>query len=129
MFLYPFSHNEKCKKHLYYKIGLLNGVLFTCRAHADAGPSVQHSEQPDGEAADFAKDADSGAETERSLEASSGDEEAKDEGGEGKKKKPRSGFRDRKVIDAHAAQVRLLILLWNGSLNWPPNQCPICKRQ
>lgn len=74
------------------------GLLWK-RAHADAGPSVQHSEQPDGEAADFAKDADSGAETERSLEASSGDEEAKDEGGEGKKKKPRSGFRDRKVME------------------------------
>lgn len=72
------------------------------RAHADAGPFVQHSEQPDGEAAGFAKDSDSEAETEGSVEASSGDEESKDEGGEGKKKKPRSGFRDRKVINTPA---------------------------
>lgn len=43
--------------------------------------------------------ADSEMESEKSVEASSGDEEAKDEGGEGKKKKPRSGFRDRKVIN------------------------------
>lgn len=101
MFLYPFSNNEKCKKHLYYRIALQWCVIYP-RAHAEAGPSVQHSEQPDGEAADFAKDADSGAESERSVEASSGDDEAKDEGGEGKKKKPRSGFRDRKVINTHA---------------------------
>lgn len=74
------------------------------RAYADAGPSVQHSQQPDGEAADFVKDPDSGAETEGSVEASSGDEEANDEGGEGKKKKPRSGFRDRKVINTSAHQ-------------------------
>lgn len=69
------------------------------RAHAAAGPSVKHSEQPGEQEADFAKDADSDAESEKSVEASSGDEEAKDEGGEGKKKKPRSGFRDRKVIN------------------------------
>lgn len=73
-------------------------------AYADAGPSVQHSEHPDGEAADFVKDADSGVETDGSVEASSGDEEAKDDGGEGKKKKPRSGFRDRKVINTLAHQ-------------------------
>lgn len=42
---------------------------------------------------------DSEAESEKSVEASSGDEEAKNEGGEGKKKKARSGFRDRKVIN------------------------------
>lgn len=29
MFLYAFSHNEKCKKHLSYEIDLPNGVLFT----------------------------------------------------------------------------------------------------
>lgn len=69
------------------------------RAHADAGPSVQHSGQPGEEEADFVKDGDSEADSEKSVEASSGDEEAKDEGGEGKKKKPRSGFRDRKVIN------------------------------
>uniref|UniRef100_A0A3Q3FA52 Calcium uptake protein 1, mitochondrial n=1 Tax=Labrus bergylta TaxID=56723 RepID=A0A3Q3FA52_9LABR len=38
-------------------------------------------------------------ESERSVEASSGDEESADDGGEGKKKKPRSGFRDRKVME------------------------------
>lgn len=33
------------------------------------------------------------------METSGGDAEGKDEAGEGKKKKPRSGFRDRKVIN------------------------------
>uniref|UniRef100_A0A8C4E346 Calcium uptake protein 1, mitochondrial n=1 Tax=Dicentrarchus labrax TaxID=13489 RepID=A0A8C4E346_DICLA len=74
------------------------GLLWK-RAYADAGPSVQHSEQPGGEGADFARDTDSETESEKSVEASSGDEEAKDDGGEGKKKKPRSGFRDRKVME------------------------------
>ncbi|KAM7408945.1 hypothetical protein PAMA_002594 [Pampus argenteus] len=74
------------------------GLLWT-RAYADAGPSVRHSEQPSGEEADFVSDTYSETESEKSVEASSGDEEAKDEGGEGKKKKPRSGFRDRKVME------------------------------
>ncbi|KAI3363100.1 hypothetical protein L3Q82_011749, partial [Scortum barcoo] len=74
------------------------GLLWT-RAYADAGPSVRHFEQSGGEGPEFGKDADSEAESEKSVEASSGDEEAKDEGGEGKKKKPRSGFRDRKVME------------------------------
>lgn len=39
------------------------------------------------------------------MESSSGDEEAKDEGEEGKKKKPRSGFRDRKVINKQYANL------------------------
>uniref|UniRef100_A0A3Q2SVX9 Calcium uptake protein 1, mitochondrial n=1 Tax=Fundulus heteroclitus TaxID=8078 RepID=A0A3Q2SVX9_FUNHE len=65
------------------------GLLWS-RAYADAGPSVQHSEQAAGEEADFVRDADS----EKSVESSSGDE-----GEEGKKKKPRSGFRDRKVME------------------------------
>lgn len=47
---------------------------------------------------EFVRDADSEAGSEKSVEASSGDEEA-NEGGEEKKKKPRSGFRDRKVIN------------------------------
>lgn len=83
---------------------LTSWCVFYPRANADAGPSVQHSERPHEEAADFVKDPDSGVETEGSVEASSGDEEAKDEGGEGKKKKPRSGFRDRKVINTPAHQ-------------------------
>ena len=41
------------------------------------------------------EEAESGAESETSVEASGGEEE----GAEGKKKKPRSGFRDRKVIN------------------------------
>lgn len=89
-------------QHLTLKIYIFNIIFIYHRAYADAGPSVQHSEQPDGEGADFVKDTDSGTEGERSVEASSGDEEAKDEGGEGKKKKARSGFRDRKVINTHA---------------------------
>nr|XP_046258348.1 calcium uptake protein 1, mitochondrial isoform X2 [Scatophagus argus] len=74
------------------------GLLWK-RAYADAGPSVQHSEQPDREGVDFVKDTDSETGSEKSVEASSGDEESKDEGGEGKKKKARSGFRDRKVME------------------------------
>lgn len=69
------------------------------RAHADAGPSVGHFEKPGGEEADFVKDTDSETESEKSVEASSNGDEATDDGGEGKKKKPRSGFRDRKVIN------------------------------
>ncbi|KAM4607124.1 LOW QUALITY PROTEIN: calcium uptake protein 1, mitochondrial [Polymixia lowei] len=74
------------------------GLLWT-RAYSDAGPSVRHAEQSEGEGVEFAKDAES--ETEKSVEASSGDEgeEGEDGGGEGKKKKPRSGFRDRKVME------------------------------
>ena len=79
--------------------GVSNVVsLLKTRVYADAGPSVRHSEQPEGDAADFVRDADPEAESEKSVEASSGDEDAK-EGGEGKKKKQRSGFRDRKVIN------------------------------
>lgn len=74
-------------------------MLLKNRAYADAGPSVRHSEQPGGEEPGFGRDTDSETESENSVEASIGDEEAKDEGGEGKKKKPRSGFRDRKVIN------------------------------
>lgn len=74
-------------------------LLLKTRAYADAGPSVRHFEQPGGEEADFVRDTDSETESEKSVEASSGDEEAKDEGAEAKKKKPRSGFRDRKVIN------------------------------
>ncbi|XP_067380513.1 calcium uptake protein 1, mitochondrial isoform X1 [Channa argus] len=74
------------------------GLLWK-RAYADAGPSVRHSEQPGEEGADFVREADSETESEKSVEASSGGEEVKDEGEDGKKKKPRSGFRDRKVME------------------------------
>ncbi|CAG09490.1 unnamed protein product [Tetraodon nigroviridis] len=71
------------------------GLLWK-RAYAEAGPSVQHSEQQDGEEVDFVSD----SEAEKSVESSSSsDDEAKDDGGEGKKKKARSGFRDRKVME------------------------------
>ena len=59
--------------------------MLKTRAYAEAGPSVRHSEQPGGEGGDFVKEADSEAESEKSVEASSGDEEA-NEGGEEKKK-------------------------------------------
>ncbi|KAM4590867.1 calcium uptake protein 1, mitochondrial isoform 1-T1 [Odontesthes bonariensis] len=74
------------------------GLLWQ-RAYADAGPSVRHSEQPSGEESDFVRDTDPEMESEKSVESSSGDEAAGDDGGEGKKKKPRSGFRDRKVME------------------------------
>lgn len=45
------------------------------------------------------KDTVSEAEAEKAMEASSGDEELAEEGGEERKKKQRSGFRDRKVIN------------------------------
>lgn len=68
-------------------------LLSFIRAYAEAGPSVQHSEQRDREEEDFVSD----SEEEKSVESSN--DEAKEDGGEGKKKKPRSGFRDRKVIN------------------------------
>ncbi|XP_013861456.1 calcium uptake protein 1, mitochondrial isoform X3 [Austrofundulus limnaeus] len=70
------------------------GILWK-RAYADVGPSVRHSTQPVDEKAIFGRDAET--EAEKSVESSS--EEAKNEGEEGKKKKPRSGFRDRKVME------------------------------
>ncbi|XP_077470369.1 calcium uptake protein 1, mitochondrial isoform X2 [Stigmatopora argus] len=70
------------------------GLLWK-RAYADAGPSVRHSHPQNGE--DFVKASDS--ESENTVETSSSDDEAKNESGEGKKKKPRSGFRDRKVME------------------------------
>lgn len=74
------------------------GLLWK-RAYADAGSSVRHSEQVSREEPDFGRHPDSETESEKSVEASSGDEDEKDEGGEGKKKKQRSGFRDRKVME------------------------------
>uniref|UniRef100_A0A671YSQ8 Calcium uptake protein 1, mitochondrial n=1 Tax=Sparus aurata TaxID=8175 RepID=A0A671YSQ8_SPAAU len=73
------------------------GLLWK-RAYADSGPSVQHTEHPGTEQADFVRDTEAEMDSEKSVEASSGDEDSKDEG-VGKKKKPRSGFRDRKVME------------------------------
>ncbi|XP_058507411.1 calcium uptake protein 1, mitochondrial [Solea solea] len=69
------------------------GLLWK-RAYADAGSSVRHTGQPGEEETDFMKGTVSDTDSEKSVETSSGDEE-----GEGKKKKPRSGFRDRKVME------------------------------
>ncbi|XP_077586013.1 calcium uptake protein 1, mitochondrial isoform X1 [Stigmatopora nigra] len=70
------------------------GLLWK-RAYAEAGPSVRHSHPQNGE--EFVKASDT--ESENTVEASSSDDEAKNESGEGKKKKQRSGFRDRKVME------------------------------
>lgn len=71
-------------------------LLSKTRAYADAGPSVRNSQPQNGDG-DFVRATDSGSE--KSVEASSSDDEAKNASGEGKKKKQRSGFRDRKVIN------------------------------
>ncbi|KAL0983719.1 hypothetical protein UPYG_G00131780 [Umbra pygmaea] len=65
------------------------GLLWT-RAYADAGPSVKHDDHAEAEFREAE------AESESSIEASGG--EAGEEGGV-KKKKQRSGFRDRKVME------------------------------
>uniref|UniRef100_A0A673HGF9 Calcium uptake protein 1, mitochondrial n=1 Tax=Sinocyclocheilus rhinocerous TaxID=307959 RepID=A0A673HGF9_9TELE len=71
------------------------GLLWT-RAYAEAGPSVKHEEQMKEE--EPLKDVVEEAESDGALESSSGEEE--DEAGtEGKKKKQRVGFRDRKVME------------------------------
>jgi len=76
-----------------------SGLFFLkTSAYAEAASSVRHSDQAGGEGVDFVRDAAAETESEKSVEASSADEEA-NEGGEEKKKKPRSGFRDRKVIN------------------------------
>lgn len=90
--------------------------LFSFRAYAEAGPSVQHSEQREREEVDFVSD----SEEEKSVESSN--DEAKEDGGEGKKKKPRSGFRDRKVINKRSPTPEC-------GLESYSNQCPICKHQ
>ena len=65
------------------------------RAYADADPSVKHSQRPEEKEEQFVKE----AESESFVEAS-GREEGEEDGGDGKKKKKqRTGFRDRKVIN------------------------------
>ncbi|XP_068423417.1 calcium uptake protein 1, mitochondrial [Clinocottus analis] len=78
-------------------VSATSGLLWK-KAYAEAGSSVRHAEQPGGEGGDFVRDVAAKAEAEKLVETSSGDEET-NEGGEGKKKKPRSGFRDRKVME------------------------------
>uniref|UniRef100_A0A8C1SRZ0 Calcium uptake protein 1, mitochondrial n=1 Tax=Cyprinus carpio TaxID=7962 RepID=A0A8C1SRZ0_CYPCA len=71
------------------------GLLWT-RAYAEAGSSVKHEEQIKEDKS--LKDIEKEAESDSALETSSGEEE--DEAGtEGKKKKQRVGFRDRKVME------------------------------
>ncbi|KAK0138959.1 Calcium uptake protein 1, mitochondrial [Merluccius polli] len=81
-------------------ISASTGFLWT-RAYADAGPSVRNAERAEREDEEFTKDAESDVESEKSVEASSGEEDGREEegGAEGKKKKVRSGFRDRKVME------------------------------
>uniref|UniRef100_A0A8K9XIE0 Calcium uptake protein 1, mitochondrial n=1 Tax=Oncorhynchus mykiss TaxID=8022 RepID=A0A8K9XIE0_ONCMY len=70
------------------------GLLWT-RAYADADPSVKHSQRPEEKEEQFVKE----AESESFVEAS-GREEGEEDGGDGKKKKKqRTGFRDRKVME------------------------------
>ncbi|XP_071264986.1 calcium uptake protein 1, mitochondrial-like [Salvelinus alpinus] len=70
------------------------GLLWT-RAYAGAEPSVKHSQRPEEKEEEFVKE----AESESFVEAS-GREEGEEDGGDGKKKKKqRSGFRDRKVME------------------------------
>lgn len=52
------------------------------------------------------KDVTEEAESEGALESSSGDEED-EAGSDGKKKKQRVGFRDRKVINTHAHHLKI----------------------
>ncbi|XP_061084044.1 calcium uptake protein 1, mitochondrial [Conger conger] len=73
------------------------GLLWT-RANAEAGPSVRHEERAEPEEAGPGKEAEPEEESEGAVEASSG-EESSEAGSEEKKKKPRSGFRDRKVME------------------------------
>uniref|UniRef100_A0A8C2CCF3 Calcium uptake protein 1, mitochondrial n=1 Tax=Cyprinus carpio TaxID=7962 RepID=A0A8C2CCF3_CYPCA len=71
------------------------GLLWT-RAYAEAGSSVKHEEQMKEE--EPLKDVAEEAESDSAIESSSGG--AEDEAGsEGKKKKQRVGFRDRKVME------------------------------
>ncbi|XP_072293529.1 calcium uptake protein 1, mitochondrial isoform X1 [Eucyclogobius newberryi] len=74
------------------------GLMWT-RAYAEAGPSVQHRDAQRKEEDDFVNDTQPGAESDQSVEASSGDEGSKEEGEGGRKKKQSSGFRDRKVME------------------------------
>ncbi|XP_035256464.1 calcium uptake protein 1, mitochondrial isoform X3 [Anguilla anguilla] len=75
------------------------GLLWT-RANAESGSSVRHEERADPEEAGPAKEAESEEEevSEGAVEASSGGED-QEAGSDEKKKKPRSGFRDRKVME------------------------------
>lgn len=91
-------------------------MVLTPRAYAEDGPSVRQRvppfrsgpeqvEREECEDDDLTKDPKSEVESKKSMEASSGGEDGggeEEEGtgsGEGKKKKARSGFRDRKVIN------------------------------
>ncbi|XP_030626738.1 calcium uptake protein 1, mitochondrial isoform X1 [Chanos chanos] len=70
------------------------GLLWT-RAYTEAGSSVKHEEQEDEETL---KDVEAKSDSDSMVESSGGEEE-EDAGSEGKKKKPRIGFRDRKVME------------------------------
>lgn len=76
-------------------IGMVNTVcILIGRAYAEAGSSVKHDKQMQEEETVMVAEE---AESENAIESSSGEED-EETGSEGKKKKPRIGFRDRKVI-------------------------------
>uniref|UniRef100_A0A8C6UXH3 Calcium uptake protein 1, mitochondrial n=1 Tax=Neogobius melanostomus TaxID=47308 RepID=A0A8C6UXH3_9GOBI len=77
----------------------MSAGLMWKRAYAEAGPSVHHTEQQRKEEEDIMIAAQSVAKSDQSVEASSEDEESKEEGDKDRTKKPRSGFRDRKVME------------------------------
>ncbi len=84
--------------------------LLIGRAYAEAGSSVKHEEQMKAE--EPLKDVE--AESAGALESSSGGEED-EAGSEGKKKKQRVGFRDRKVIIAQCFHHLNRIKMRSGS--------------
>lgn len=101
--------------------------LLIGRAYAEAGSSVKHEEQIKEDKS--LKDIEKEAESDSALETSSGEEE--DEAGtEGKKKKQRVGFRDRKVINAHALHLNRVMMRPVSSSHYLMNSSgfTMCRR-
>lgn len=84
--------------------------LLIGRAYAEAGSSVKHEEQIKEEEKDVAEE----VESDDALESSSGGEED-EAGSEGKRKKQRVGFRDRKVINSQHSHHLNRIMMRSGS--------------
>lgn len=80
------------------------GLCLNGRAYAEASSSVKHEEEL---REDPLKDVASEAETDSVVDPSSGDED-EEMSAEGKKKKQRIGFRDRKVINEGSCSQSLL---------------------
>lgn len=102
--------------------------LLIGRAYAEAGSSVKHEEQMEEE--EPLKDVAEEAESDGALESSSGGEE--DEvGSEGKKKKQRVGFRDRKVNNAqHVHHLNRIMMRSDSSSHYLMNSSgfTMCRR-